>query len=183
MSNLPTWPEVVARMEEILEQPTDVPQYIGSYKHYKIDRGDWDQLDRVCAFVLRMVYARTRFEDAENKKRYPGFAKGPEDFTVMSGGGAGLGATYSQWGQVGRWAAAHLLFAMLSRFQDQYAKDFVRDHPKLYTREYRAAERKGGVNPVVVPPRGLDLEAYAQRLARSSTSYIGWWLSYFKSIP
>ena len=161
----------------------NVAQYIGINKQYKVEKSNWDQLDHICAFLLRLVYARTRFEEAENKKKNPGFASESTGSAVMAGPPVDPYATYFPWQRVGRWAAAHVLFAMLYRFQNEYAKDFMKSYPMNYLKEYRAAERGGGVNPVVAPPKNLPVEVYAQRLTESAASYFGWWYSYFRAIP
>ncbi|KAK7740626.1 hypothetical protein SLS62_011067 [Diatrype stigma] len=159
-ASVPTWETVANRLGEILDDPLLLVQYIGVRPHGAVDKTGWCKVGHACHFILRLLWARLEHEDK-----------------LASQGKS------SAWASVDRWAAAHVLYTLLSGLQDDEARHFRDTNHAHYVREYRAAEANGGVNPAIVPPNSLTPEQYQKQLLDDDSSFLGRLAAYFRAMP
>ncbi|RYP51940.1 hypothetical protein DL768_002816 [Monosporascus sp. mg162] len=88
-----------------------------------------------------------------------------------------------RWERVDKWAAARVLFDMLSVFQDDYARDFKQQYPRSYLKEYNRAVRNGGVNRVIAPPMNMTANQYQQILADNASTLWARIVRYLRAMP
>ena len=163
---MPSWTQVVERIDEIRGGDLKVTlDYLGIREQHGIDKNAWSDVDHVCCFVLSLAYSRVIYEAEENAKA-----------------GRGFGIPYRPWSHIARWASLHALYSMLSQYQNEYAEDYLEKYPANYLHQYRSAESKGGVNPIVAAPYGLTPEAYMHQLNKHTTTFTGKLWSYFAAI-
>ncbi|RYP83375.1 hypothetical protein DL770_005395 [Monosporascus sp. CRB-9-2] len=170
-ARLPLLEDVANHIDRILTQAVNVPQYIGIRKHYQVDRKAWGQLNHVCAFILRLIYLRAEYENGPQAQKDRTLGLKRETGINTRGRFSVPDKDYDiRWERVDRWAAARVLFDMLSVFQDDYARDFKQQYPHNYLKEYNRAKRNGGVNPVIAPPVNMTANQYQQILADNAST-------------
>ncbi|KAI1209714.1 uncharacterized protein F4807DRAFT_467598 [Annulohypoxylon truncatum] len=122
-STSPSWFSVVDTMNEILERPEDIINYLNIRPAKEVDKSHWRHVNHIAAFIFRLLYYRSHIEEGTPATR--------DDFQTRQAAYAdSFGRNnpfYLSWDSCDKWAAAFLLFCKLSFERDVYLRNELVD--------------------------------------------------------
>ncbi|KAI0881475.1 uncharacterized protein GGS22DRAFT_192109 [Annulohypoxylon maeteangense] len=114
----PTWWQVVDVMNELFTRPDLLVNYLGLRPADQIDKSNWRKVDHAVAFICRLLNYRDHLDSGTPTTR--------DDFqTRQAAYASSYGRNnpfYARWDSTDKWAAAFLLFCMLTSEREDYLR-------------------------------------------------------------